>query len=511
MNRYKIFLSAATFMLIVLSNSCTDDFAEINTNNNDPALSQAAPDMLLTGTIEVMTDRVHEIFFGHEMGSCWVQHMAKVQYTDEDRYIPRMGVINNTWNSFYAQSGMDASLLIDLGVETNNPSYQAIGLILKSYIVSVVTDEWGDVPYTEAFLGSAVEPILSPKYDKQADIYVALLANLEQANTLLDEGAAIGGDILYKGNLTKWKKFANSLRLRLLLRQSDKVDPTAAMTEIVNDPATYPIFTSNDDDAELIYLGAYPNNNPIHENRKTRDDHRVSATLVDMTWNSGAVEPDYRIMAYANVADNSGDYVGLPNGMFVSDAAAYLGNGMSETSKIGDYFSVANAPGVLMSNAELQFILAEAAHRTFIPGGEADAEAYYVEGITTSYLKYTEAIEQGVIDYYGSNPGDYLITDMLDWFLTDGGYTYKTADATRLIATQKWVAMFGQGVQAAFEWRRTGFPVLSPAVDAANGGLIPVRAYYPSDEAGRNPTNLSNAVAGQGPDTLNTRVWWDIN
>ena len=135
MNKYKIFLSAATYiMLIVLSTSCTQDFQEINTNNNSPALSQAAPDMLLTNIVESMTDRTHEIFFGHEMGSCWVQHMAKVQYTDEDRYIPRMSVINNTWNSFYASSGMDAQLLINIGIEKSNPSYEAVGLILKSYI-----------------------------------------------------------------------------------------------------------------------------------------------------------------------------------------------------------------------------------------------------------------------------------------------------------------------------------------------------------------------------------------
>ena len=126
MKRNKIYLGAATFlMLLIVSTSCTKDFEEINTDNNRLSLAKAAPDMLLTNAIESMTNRVHEIGLGHEIGSCWVQHMAKVQYTDEDRYIPRLGTINNTWSSFYASSGMDINLIYQLGVEKKNNSYRA--------------------------------------------------------------------------------------------------------------------------------------------------------------------------------------------------------------------------------------------------------------------------------------------------------------------------------------------------------------------------------------------------
>ena len=200
MNRNKIYLAAASFlMLIFFSVSCTQDFEEINTNSNAPSLSQAAPDMLLTNAIESMTDRVHNIFLGHEMGSAWVQHMAKVQYTDEDRYIPRMSVINAAWSSFYASSGMDAQLLYDIGVETNNASYQAIALILKSYIVSVVTDEWGDVPYSEAFKGNAEETITEPVYDSGASIYADAFLLIDQGITNLakSQGVSVKGDIIY--------------------------------------------------------------------------------------------------------------------------------------------------------------------------------------------------------------------------------------------------------------------------------------------------------------------------
>jgi hypothetical protein len=511
MKRKIIYHFAATLLVLILfSSGCTKDFQEINTNPNSPSIAQAAPGMLLTNAIESMTNRVHEIFLGHEMGSCWVQHMAKVQYPDEDRYIPRMSVINNTWSSFYASSGYDVQTIYNIGVAKKNDSYKAVALILKSYIVSVLTDEFGDVPYTEAFMGSdATKPILSPVYDTQESIYAALLANLEEANTLLKEdGAAIQGDILYGNDLMLWKKFANSLRLRLLIRQSDRVNPTAAITAIVKDPATFPIFESNDDNAALAYLASAPNNNPINENRKTRDDHRVSKTIIDVMWTTNP-NMDYRIAVYAQIPSAGGWWLGLPNGMTSTDAANYKGNGLTKTSKIGTYFSAATAPGMLMSYAEVQFILAEAVQRGFITASAKTAEDYYNEGVTGSYYQFEAAIvaNNKAIAGLGIDPAWTIDDFVADYFANYA--SWDPANALEQIYTEKWLAMFDQGLQASFEWRRTGFPVLTPAVAGQNGGKIPVRAYYPSDESGRNPTNLAAAIARQGADDLNTRVWWD--
>jgi len=519
MKRKILYSFAATLMvLLFFSSGCTKDFEEINKNPNSPGIAQAAPGMLLTNAIESMTDRVHEIFFGHEMGSCWVQHMAKVQYPDEDRYVPRMGVINNTWNSFYAASGYDVQVLYDIADKTKNDSYKAVALILKSYITSVLTDEFGEIPYTEAWQGSAATPILSPKYDTQESIYAALLDNLKTANELLaEDGPEIEGDILFDGDLMAWKKFANSLRLRLLMRRSDRVNPATDMTAIFGNSTTYPVFTSIADNAALKYLGSAPNNHPINENRKTRDDHRVSNTIIDFLY-TDAPSPDYRVSVYAELA--GGDYVGLPNGMTSANALNYLGNGLAATSKIGTYFSIATAPGMLMSYAELMFIKAEAAARGFIPGGDAVAEAAYHTGIKASYDQYNAdgtftakltAVWRPTFLSWGMGATENIYSfawqDFVDW---GGTYDYDPANALEQIATQKWVAMFDQGIQAAFEWRRTGYPVLTPAVAGLNGGKIPVRAYYPSDEAGRNPTNLAEAITRQGADDLNTRVWWDI-
>lgn len=499
--------------LLSLTVSCTKDFEEINTNNNAPTTELAAPEMLLTNAIESMTDRVHDIWLGGEIGSCWVQHLAKVQYTDEDRYVPRVSVINAVWSSFYAASGNDVATIIEIAKARGHNNYLGVGYVLHAYIMSVVTDLWGDVPYSEAF--QAKNGIISPKYDTQQAIYEGLIAKLDSANTLLDpDGQKIQGDILYGNDILKWKKFANSLRLRLLLRMSKKNETfvTQEMTKmVVQQNSLYPIFESNDDNAALKYLGSYPNNNPINENRKTRDDHRVSKTIIDFMWTNNPYV-DWRVMVYANLSEGGGDYVGLPNGLTSAKAAAYLGNGLKMTSKLGDYFTKADAPGMLMSYAELNFILSEAVLKGYIVGGSKTAQEYYQDGVAASYYQFGDEIVSLGEEIFG-NTGVTIDDYIADYFTNgDGAWDYDgDGDPLPEIYYQKWLAMFDQGLQAWFEWRRTGYPVLTPAEDGLNDGKIPVRLFYPSDEGARNNANLQEAINRQGPDNLNTPVWWATN
>lgn len=508
----KYTIGLALVALLPLAYSCTKDFEEINTNDNAPTADKAAPDMLLTNAVESLTDRVHDIWLGGEIGSCWVQHLAKVQYTDEDRYVPRIAVINTVWSSLYAASGNDVDIMIKVAKARQHDNYLGVAYVLKAYITSVITDLWGDVPYTEAWKAS--QGITSPVYDSQNSIYRDLIAKLDTANMLLDPtGSDIEGDILYANDISKWKKFANSLRLRLLLRMQAK-DATYAggiMTNmLVTNAADYPLFESNADNAALKYLGSAPNNNPINENRKTRDDHRVSKTIIDFMWTNNP-NVDWRVMVYANLSEGGSDFVGLPNGLTSAKAAAYLGNGLKMTCKLGDYFTAANAPGMLMSYAELQFILAEIVQRNLVVGAPHTAQEYYEAGVSASYEQYGDQIVELGADLFG-NPGTLTAQDYVaDYFTnSDGGWGYY-GDPLYEIAYQKWLAMFDQGIQAWFEWRRTGVPVLTPAEDGLNGGKIPVRIYYPSDEYARNGVNVNTAVQGQGADNLNTLVWWATN
>jgi hypothetical protein len=504
-----VLISAFLFIL----GSCTKDFEEINTDPDNPTLDKAAPDMLLTDAVEVLSDRVQEIFTGEEMGNCWVQHQAKVQYTDEDRYIYRTSVVNAAWTSLYANSGMDVQALYDVAVASQHENYQGVALVMKAYIASLITDLWGPVPYTNAWTGSTN---LSPEYDSQEAIYRDLIVKLEEANTLLDpDGDAISGDILYNGDIMKWKKFANSLKLRLLLRMSgrDGAFATAEMGKIIDGPATYPIFESNDDNAALAYLGSAPNNHPWHENRKTRDDHRVSITLTDQMWTNSPYV-DWRVCLYSEPSGNN-TFEGIPNGLTSSQAASYNENGIKNTSKVGTYFTTATCPGMLMSFAELKFILAEAAHKGYIGGGDADAGVYYNDGIIASYNQFGSALVDAVANTAGIHGGvpdswdaDTLALD----FIANDVWGWDAGNAMELIGHQKWAAMFDQGLQAYIEWRRIGFPVLTPAAEGMNNGKIPIRFPYPTDEYARNPSNLDAGVGLLGgPDDLNTPVWWDVD
>ena len=501
---FAVLISA--FLFIV--NSCTKDFEEINTDNNNAGLDKASPSMLLTNAIESMTDRVQEIFLGEEMGNCWAQHEAKVQYTDEDRYIPRVTVINNTWASFYAASGMDVKVLYNVAVSKQNDNYKGVAMILMSYISSVLTDLHGPIPYSEAWLGT-VNTL--PKYDSQEFVYRDIIAKLDTANMLLSsDGSAIEGDILFSNDILKWKKFANSLRMRLLLRMSAKDVPfvTTELGKMVADAATYPVFESNADNAALAYLGSAPNNHPINENRKTRDDHRISITLIDQMW-TNSPNVDWRLCIYAEL-DGNNTYEGLPNGLTSSKALAYNGNGMKYTSKLGIFFTQATAPGMLMSYAELQFILAEAAFKNYITG---DAEAYYKAGIWGSYAQFGNDLLAAVDNNLGLPDPSWTTDSLAQDFYDKDVFAWDATNGMELIATQRWTATFDQGLQSWFEWRRTGFPVLTPAEDGMNDGKIPVRVTYPTDEASRNPTSLNAAINEflGGVDNMNTPVWWDVD
>jgi hypothetical protein len=516
----KLFTIAALVLGLVTLFSCTKNFEDINKDPDNPGISQAAPDMLLTNSTEMLVDRVHEIFLGHEMGSCWVQHMAKVQYTDEDRYIFRPSVVNTSWRQFYAGPGECITTIYSIG----NPNYKGVALTLKCYIGSVVTDLWGPVPYTTAWQGVGN---LLPAYETQESIYRMMLAQLDSANTFyLDPaGDAIAGDILYGNDITLWKKFANSLRIRLLMRMSDR-DPgfvSQELTKMINDPATYPIFESNADNASLAYLGSAPNNNPINENRKTRDDHRVAEHFINML---NSKYYDYRVMVFANPSSGTDEFVGMPNGLTSADAAAFNGGGLANTSKMGSFFVEATAPGQLLVYSELQFLLAEAAVKNYIPGGLAQAKVYYDAGITASFNQYRDYL-QGIFDEYSdgaygglSIPAGYTVDDEIAYHVGDptapayfDAAIISNEDALQKIGDQRYIAQFDQGLQAWFDWRRTGYPndIVAPPA-SVNSGKVPIRVPYPSDEYATNPTALNEAVATLlgGADDLNTPVWWDM-
>src|SRR6266566_3935553 len=264
--RYNILSALAA--ALVASAACSD-LTSINQNPNGPI--EVPPPSMLSNAIQTVVNGVDgpNNNLDTRGGGLWVQYYAEIQYRDEDKYIVRPGV-DGGW-PFYNGALEDFQRMIDKGVAANTPNWEAVGRIMKSYVFSVMTDAMGDIPYSEALQAAAV---LTPKYDTQQEI----------------DPSGFGfssGDIMYGGDMTKWRKFANSLRLRLAVHLSN-VDATTAASEALA-AVTAGVFASETDNAQLLYLAGAPDQNPIYTNFHVdkRDDYGMSKTLVDSmrSWN----------------------------------------------------------------------------------------------------------------------------------------------------------------------------------------------------------------------------------
>jgi hypothetical protein len=472
---------------VMLIPSCTKNFVENNTNPD--AITDVTPDLLLPGILRTAVNRMVDESWG--IGNIVIQHTAKIQFVSEDRYT--WGDRDGLWNSVY-DNMRNVQLLIALSEEKHVPNYKGAALVLRAWMFSLLTDAYGDVPYSEATQG--VNGILQPKYDSQESIYEGILRDLEEANATFDAAAGtISGDIIFNGNLMKWKKLANSLHLRYLMRISNKKDVGPAMQAILDNPSTYPIFeeaNKNADNGTLKYLTSSPNQFPLYTTRSgSFDEFRLSKTLGDKL----TALNDPRIAVFAQPTDAGGVYSGVPNGLNEVDALAYNG-GPNNISRVGDLFYQGSitptglnvSKGYIMGYPELQFILAEAVKKGLVTTGNT-AQWHYEEGVRSSF------------DYFATTmPGDYL---------SRAGVAYNDANALDLIGTQKWIALFFTGLEAWFDWRRTEIPALVAGRDNVNGDKIPVRFAYPRREQTLNAASRDAAISAQGPDDYNTKVWWD--
>lgn len=468
--------------------SCTKDYVEKNTDPN--AITDVTADLLLPGIIRTATNRMVDESWG--IGNIVIQHTAKVQFVSEDRYT--WGDRSGLWDNMY-DNLRNVQLLLELSNKNNANNYKGVTLILRAWMYSLLTDAYGDIPYSQATSG--VSGILQPKYDTQEAVYAGILSDLKTAGDLLGPGETLVGDLIYGGDVAKWKKLANSLRLRYLMRISGKKDVKAEMQAIISNPTATPIFTGNDDNGTLEYLTSAPNQFPLYTARSgSFDEFRLSKNLGDKL---GAFS-DPRITAFAQPTDASAStgkpvYVGVPNGLNEVAALAFNG-GPNNVSRVGALFYKGSiterglkvAKGYIMGYPELQFILAEAAKKGLITG--KTTKEYYEEGIKAAF-QYADV----------TIPADYL---------TRTGVAFADASALELIGTQKWIALFFTGLEAWFDWRRTNIPVITPGTDNVNGGKVPVRFAYPRSEQTLNPASLSEAVARQGADNYNTKVWWDL-
>jgi hypothetical protein len=486
--------------------SCKKDFEQVNTNNNVP--TQVTPDLLLSGVIRnMMNGQVSEAW---GIGNIVAQYHSKIQFVNEDRYL--WGEQNSLWNNVYGNM-RNVKNMLDMSTDDKD-AYRGIALILKSWMFAMATDAYGDIPYSEATKGK-IEGIYTPKYDKQEDIYQGILSDLKKANEVLAQSTTdVKGDLLYGGgsaSISKWRKLSNSLRLRYLMRLSKKKDVAAEMQAILSDATNNPVFTSNADNAEMKYLAAAPNQWPMYGSRVgSFDEFRLSKTLSDRL--KALNDPRLAVFGrptQASVAAGKPEIEGVPNGL--GDVAALNYNGGPQgVSRVGYTFAclVCNDPGqappvpdapraLLMTYAELQFILAEAREKGMITTGEA--ATYYKNGIDANFAYWQNVVPQS----YGIN-----ITPAEDYFTQSGvAYTGSQTEKLQKIGLQKWISLYFNGLEAWFDWRRTGMPEIIPGADNLNNNKVPVRFIYPLSEQSLNGANRAEAVQRQGEDNLNIKPW----
>ncbi len=484
------------FALLWGASGCTSDFVEMNTDPVNPTTIDArllfAP--MLKDYYGPGSYQINFNLFANQ----YAQYISctKVGWVT-DRYGSNSGWITNLWKGYYLTTvNHENEMESQWGNEPTKQNMLNIGRIMKVFNAHIITDQFGDVPYFEAGKGDD-----QLAYDTQESIYKSFFEELTAAQAALstsgDQESLGSYDYMYGGNPVKWKKFANTLRLRLALRIAE-VDPTTAQKEgeaAIRDG----IFTSADDDGDIpgIYnqddFGGFQ-----FYNISFWSEFRMSSTLENVYKHvSDVVDPRLARCWYPTENDET-VYRGIDNGM--SDA--YLGSisvkdysNISSNNPTSDKFYGENTDYMLMSYAESRFLLAEAAWRGWANAGSA--KELYEEGIRAS------------MDYLG-------ITDYSDYM--DGGDVPFSADKEKQfeqIITQKYIAIFPNGHEAWAEFRRTGYPkylkpVAQPEAGSVTKGQFIKKIKYVNNEYDYNPSHVNDPSlnGGQG-DGVNVRVWWD--
>ena len=464
MNKLYIFLLAGLMVA-----GCNKFDSSINTNPNQP--SQASGTQLIANA-ELSLSTLGS----SPQGEFYAQYLAETQY-------PGVSLYPDGGTSFY---GLYQGPLMNLQAVLNATDLKvlegpvvnqlSVAKILKAYYIWHITDRWGDVPYSEALRGSTD---FTPKYDRQQAIYDSIFKLLDEANASIVAGN-ITNDIVYSGDVGKWKRLANSIHLLAALRLSE-ADPAKASAEF-NKALAAGVMGSNTDNFTFKHLADA--NNQSYWYGQVVNQNREWWALTETLVNYMSAASDPRLPVYGKPTTTGGIYKGLPFGTTTG-----LPN-TTGVSLMGTAIYAQDAPIYLVTYAQVLFAKAEAAKRGWIPGGDAEAKLYY-----------DQAIEFSVRQWTGSTNG-------LAALMAAPGIAYDPANALQQIAEQRYVHLFMHGYEGWAEWRRTGYPanLVSPG-----GRAIPTRNSYPPNEVFNNADNYKTAVQEQfgGTDGIYGKVWWD--
>lgn len=493
---------------------CEKDFDEINSNPN--AAEKGFTPYIFTYAQRSLSYFMYDSWFSGRMVALASQQLAQRNYTTEDRYDFRENVTNNYFRNFYGyinnleeviHLNTDEKTKIDMAAFGDNDAQIASAMILKAWAFQVITDTWGDIPYSQAL---QPREFAAPIYDKQEDIYIDLIAKLKTASGMITPGMKgwANGDIIYDGNMENWKRFANSIRLRIALRMGNMTEAQAAISDGV--------FENNNQSALFFFAGGgSPGNAPFYDAYfvDNRNDFTMTKQFVNMM--KGMDDPDIRTGGFTNPFNGISDprlpiyrgpgmddaTIGVPYGLDDASMKAYVNanpNTINFKPASGIYGAIVSPtfPSILLDYPTVCLMICEVNNWD---------RTWFEKGTTAS------------MELWGAEGGAAYVTAAMAKFDA-------SSNKEEVVITQKYIHLFTQPSEAWAEYRRTGYPrsIVKPGevtyiADGtpvvfetinSSGDDIVQRFKYATSESTLNKANLAIAITNQGPDTYATRVWW---
>lgn len=460
--------------------SCTEDITDYNVDPKNP--EEVPAEFTFTNAEKELADLVNDMSSGSNVFRLWAQHWTETTYNDEANYdVIGRDLTDGYWTIIYSrvlndlQSSKEVIQADEFLSDQTKANQLAIIDILEVYSYQMLVDLSGDVPYSETLQIDNFTPV----YDDASAIYQDLIKRIsEDQATLANGGSSFGSaDIFYNGDVSQWRKFANTLKLRLGMRLADVNESLASTTaqEAYNDG----VMTSSDDSAIIYYETSAPNTNPVYElfELENRAEDYV-AGVTSVNYLQSVNDPRIDDFFDENLEDG---YLGGP----IGGNNSYAGFTHIDPALV----ATPDAPGAILEYYEAEFFLAEAVERGFISG---DAQQFYENGVTASILKYNGTQEEA------------------EAYLSQSGVAYNSSNWEELIGTQKWIALFNRGFEAWTEYRRLDEPDF--LVNSALTDLpVPTRVFYPTEEPALNAENYNAAVQNiGGSDDLYTKIFWDV-
>lgn len=461
---------------------------DINTDPTKPGT--ATLESLITGAEKSALDIMYGEAVNGRIGMLYSQYWAQGQKETDSRYQLDESSNNTLWGIYRSALGnlQEIVRINEANPEAGSPNQVAIANILSVWIYQVLADSYGNVPYSQALSGLAD---FTPVYDDAAGIYDSLLQKLDRQIQLLDtaNGGFRSGELIYNSDVTKWKKLANSLKLRMGMRMlgGSGVNATKARG-IIEAAVAAGVLSSSSEDALFPYQAAIGDQFPFNEQSGAgiSNAYVVSETLVKYMKSVS----DPRLPIYARPIEN-GSIVGKPYGINASSNEYNISN----LSYPGKRAYDPTFPGIVMTYTEVEFDLAEAAARGYTVSGTA--EEHYANGIRASFA------------FWG------LSSDSASAYLLR--VPYNAGNWRNSIGSQKWLGLYMQGLQGWFERNRLNFELpgddvsfVAPVAGSLdpNVSFLPYRITYPVSEANINRVNYTDAGRDIGGDSKGTKLWW---